>query len=149
MYSSQIRVILKDVRAFGGVLAVDQLHTANKHKIYIVNTDPSNLPGKHWVGVSLGDVPEFFDSLGNPPGFYNKLFEDCLIHHGPSYLYNSQRLQSPGSDVCGEFCIQYVLYRAAGYSMSTFVKSFNRSNLYWNDRRVTHFCKRLNYLGKA
>ena len=42
---------------FGGVLASNDLPNTIKHKpvFYIVNTDPSNMPGQHWIVIYIGE----------------------------------------------------------------------------------------------
>ena len=40
----------------GGVLASDEL----PHR-YIVNTDPSNMPGQHWIVIYIGENVDYFN----------------------------------------------------------------------------------------
>lgn len=142
MNTTQILDALQCVKQFGGVIPADKLPDKPKHKFYIINTDPSYLPGKHWVAVYMCKVPEFFDSLGHAPTYYNKEFENFLINHGPNYVYNSQRLQNYGSDICGLYCIYYVLKRSSGISLKKLVQNFN--NLDYNDIKVREYFRRLN-----
>ena len=47
---------------------------------FICNTDPSSLPGKHWIVFWFKDPfnSECFDSLGNLPQRYSANFGDFL-----------------------------------------------------------------------
>ena len=53
---------------FGGVVALDQLpKVIKKPSMFIVNTDPSSLPGRHWLVVFFTRINEHFDSAGFYP----------------------------------------------------------------------------------
>ncbi len=108
---------------FGSILAADQLHHIKSDKFYIINTANSHEKGKHWVAVYMGDIPEFFDSLGKRPGYYN--FEHLMIRHGPAYLFNSHQIQADGTSTCGQFCIYYIYKRCLGYSLSEIANDFS------------------------
>lgn len=140
MNTKEINNALRYLRNFGGVLAADQLPMIQvKGKFYIINTDPSTKPGKHWIAVYMDETPEFFDSLGQAPSTYKKEFEYFLINHGPEYIYNTQRIQNYGTDKCGEYCIYYVILRGMGFSMKQIVKRFSTVNLQYNDNTVHKF----------
>lgn len=141
MDTQQIEQILKDLPIFGGVLASDQLPSYDEQdlkKLYILNTDPSTKPGKHWVAIYINKTPEFFDSLGRKPSAYNKNFEYFLINHGPEYYHNCKRIQNYGTSLCGEYCVYYAVMRSSGYSFSDIVTRFG-IDLMNNDDIVTRF----------
>jgi len=87
---------------------IPQFHTYNQQVACVVNTDPSYLPGSHWVAFFVDDQSriEFFDSYGSPPIAYGL----------PVYphIVNNIKLQSPSTDVCGHYSILYVYLRAQG-----------------------------------
>lgn len=124
---------------FGGVTSVNRLNLIEKNKFYIVNTDASYNPGKHWVAIFTSKIPEFFDSLGQAPSHYDRRFECLMIHQGPVYRYNSKRIQNYGSETCGQYCIYYVMQRSKGYSMEDIVNNFSGIDLYGNDKKVYRF----------
>ena len=69
---------------FLGVFASDQL--PSKISTYpsglIVNTDPIDKPGQHWVAMYFpNEGEEFFDSYGFPPSFYTNRFTKFLTTH--------------------------------------------------------------------
>jgi len=106
---------------FLGVFPSDQIpysklfNTKITHSVCcIVNTDPSSLPGKHWVAF-FNDASfknnksslEFFDSFGLKPSFY-KLGGNTSIE----FQSNPFPLQSSHSTVCGHYCILYLYLRS-------------------------------------
>ncbi|KAF0147119.1 MAG: hypothetical protein FD143_3104 [Ignavibacteria bacterium] len=84
----------------------------------VVNIDPSCKPGKHWVALYREkDAPgqkqiEFFDSYGYPPTAYN--FESFICM---SIISNTQCLQSYATNVCGQYCILFLLLRFASINL--------------------------------
>ena len=125
-------------RYYGGVVAIDQLPKhISKPSIYIVNSDPAGLPGRHWYAVFFSDVNEHFDSAGFYP---SKALEIELTAHGPRFLYNVNRVQAFHSDTCGLFCLFYCYFRCRGYSFSEIMKMFSE-NLHINEHLVKYFYK--------
>ena len=101
---------------YGGVIPRDRLPlVVKKPTIYIINTDPSSLPGKHWVTLFMDTVCEHFDSSGLPP---RKDFENLLIAHGPNYMFNNKRLQDFNTNTCGLYCLMFAYFRCRGYSLT-------------------------------
>ena len=139
MQASEIDRILHSFENFGGIFPADKLPECKKGKFYIINSAPSSDSGKHWLAVYIATVPEFFDSLGHSPGFYHINFEDLLVEQGPTYMYNSRRLQNYGSSVCGQFCIYYILSRIQGNTMDDIVSRFDSHNLRNNDISIVKF----------
>lgn len=146
MDNLEISQALQDLSSFGGARPADILPRDGHYKFYVLNTDTSDRRGKHWVAVYLNPYqPEFFDSLGHSPVFYHKEFEYLLINHSPNqpnYLYNSKRLQQFGSNVCGLYCIYYIVLRDRGYSMHDIVNTFT-GRLDVNDELVKNFYNQL------
>lgn len=126
----------------GGVFSIDNLPRKKiSKKCFIINTDPSFLPGKHWVAVFLPSVgfPEFFDSLGKNPSHYSEFLLDFLLEQNSNgFVYNCNRLQSFKSSTCGLFCLYYLYFRIRGFNFVDLVKRFGK-NLKHNDLIVTDF----------
>ena len=116
-----------------GVYARDQIpqNIPNTPYGYIVNTDASDKRGAHWLAVLIdsNNKGEFFDSYGHSPQFYNFPFE---------LSYNSKRLQSSYSLVCGHYCLYYLLNRCRNISMKTIVNIFG-SEYNDNDSYVSKY----------
>lgn len=154
MNTHQIMDILlndKDMRnQYGGVWAANALKSPRKitrPKLYIVNTDESNLPGSHWVlfYIPREGYPEFFDSLGRKPYDYHPYFERFLLSYDKSYMQNVKRLQNYESTLCGAYCIFYAVHRCKGYSMRAIVHKFESNTLKQNDALIVEFMKRYRY----
>ena len=123
-------------KIFGGVFAADELPKTIDTFPYgfVANTDPSTEPGTHWVSFYFPsrDKGEFFDSYGCPPEYYGFKRMDT---------WNSRKLQSSWSEVCGQYCIFYLYHKSRGYSMSKIV------NLFTGDTRLND-CKVACYVKK-
>lgn len=126
----------------GGVFPVDKLpHGSFSKKIFIINTDPSFLPGKHWVAVYFpsNSLPEFFDSFGKAPSHYHeRIFNFLIEQNSNGFVYNSKRLQSPLSSYCGLYCLYYLYFRIRGFSFENILERFGQ-NLHHNDLIVSDF----------
>lgn len=114
-----------------GVYAADLLprHISPSTAI-IVNTDPHNEAGAHWVAFYLGDrnTIEYFDSYGQPP--HSHFYQGFLRRNARRYLYNEHRLQDDNSQVCGYYCLVYLYYRSntqLDMKMTDFVQLFGSS----------------------
>ena len=96
-------------KVFLGVYAEDQLpHIDQRPFAAIVNTDPSQLPGTHWIAIYLSrDKPgEYFDSFGEYP---DTPVVDYLNRESPrGWMYNTRKLQGQFSTLCGAYCVQYL-----------------------------------------
>ena len=121
---------------FGGVVPKDGLPT----KIdalpiaFVCNTDDGDEPGEHWIALYLSSDGrgEYFCSYGLPPR--HAAFRTFLNKHCSEWTHNSKRLQSPLSNVCGQYCVNYIMLRCNGSPMRTFVNAFH-TDLVANDCR--------------
>ena len=75
MNTQQIDSLLKrdpfSKKIFKKVCALDQIEQPTSPSAYVINSDPSNKPGEHWVAVYFdkNGKGEYFDSYGLPPSF--------------------------------------------------------------------------------
>lgn len=120
----------KDVQ---GVYAVDALPIGQLEKYpcgFIVNTDPSGMPGKHWVAIYFDayKTGEFFDSYGKRPEYYNTMFLTFLRRNALFYRYNNKKLQNDYSNVCGHYCVYFLMLRARQNSMQLIIDSLSFIN---------------------
>lgn len=124
---------------YGGVYASDNLPVKPKgRKVYIINTDPSHLPGKHWVTVYTDRIYEYFDSLSKSP--QNNIHK-FMKADTKSYLTNTSKLQYDHSTTCGLFCLFYCYFRCRGFSFKRIIDMFNSNDLLYNDSLVEEFYK--------
>ena len=84
---------------FTDVLPSDRLpnQIQKRPKGYILNVDPSNGHGSHWIAIYLtaDGKGEFFYSFGEPPEFYSRNFKTFLEDHSSTFTCNEKTLQSP------------------------------------------------------
>lgn len=125
---------------FLGVFASDAIPTLKEKSAVVVNVDKSSEPGSHWLAFYYeNNNIEFFDSYGNPPEFYGPSFQDFFSNYS-SVSWNSTTLQSLTSNVCGPYCIYFILKRCQGHSLYSIVSSF--ADCQKNDFRMYQFVKK-------
>lgn len=129
-----------------GVYAADCLpYRISPSTAIVVNTDPHNEDGTHWVAFYLDGeeegkgIIEYFDSFGQPPHF--QFYQEFLRRNGRRYIYNDHRLQSDNSMVCGLYCLVYLYLRThhhppLGVKMTDFVQLFDFSSTAHNDAMI-------------
>ena len=135
MNNIQLRTLLNDYPVT--VCAANQIRKRTG-RFVISNTDTSKGLGKHWVTFYFPtDGPdEFFDSLGHTPEHYHVGFEQLLQN---PYWMICDPIQDTNSDVCGLYCIYYVMNRYLKKTMKDIVAPFNVHNRAWNDKFVVEY----------
>ena len=106
---------------FAGVFASYQLTGLPeqwKKRGYIVNTDPIDKPGSHWLAIfTKKHTCEIFDSYGLPLNWYKPsdvyewVSENFQIVRG-----NAMTLQEMNSQSCGQYALMYLKAKARGES---------------------------------
>ena len=122
MNSEQIERELKDYKPlFLGVYSSDRLPT-HRRGLFISNTDPSHLPGTHWIAIyNDGQHGEYFDSFGREP---TGIFKDYMNTFCKNWTFNDRQLQSIASSFCGQYCIYYCVLRSFDINMRRIVNNF-------------------------
>ena len=145
MNSSQIHKILSrdpvSSRYFGGVFPSVKIPVIQKYpSALVLNSDKHDEKGSHWVAVFIEDQEnlEFFDSFGLPPQTYG---EDIsrFVKNYPRIHWNKTTLQSLTSNVCGQYCIFFIVKRCHGLCMKSIVSVLSRKK---NDFRMYQFVKK-------
>ena len=120
-----------------GTFAINQIphvYMVNAPFAMIINTAPWPSRGEHWIAVYCvnNNQLEYFDSEGRPPlTRISRMWSHSII-------YNTQRLQSYCSSVCGEYCIFYLYCRMKNVSFTSFLSYFQLKRHISNDRKVYH-----------
>lgn len=106
---------------------------------FIVNTDPHNLPGQHWIAFYADEhgVLEAFDSFGISPSKYSPCMKQFMKTFN-NVVVNNKRVQSLESNVCGQYCLFYLMCRCRGYFMSDVINIFSNDSTL-NDQFVYRF----------
>ena len=135
---------LKNLPIFKGVYPKDLVPKNILNGCVVVNTDDSNNIGTHWVAIhyrttdSMDQSNYFFDSYGFPPALY-----DIRVQHlGGS---NTQMLQGPTTNVCGYYCIYFVIMKQKKVSMQDMLAPFSKTDFAYNDVLVVELVNE--YLG--
>jgi hypothetical protein len=132
---------------FHGVYARNTLPPVLDEGAYVVNTDVVSSPGIHWCAVwrnasceteRLDYDAEFWDSLGKGPHAYKIRLTGAADGPRLRVAFQDRRLQSPDSDVCGEFVCYFVFWRCLGATMSEISQTFT-SDVKNNDNIVRSF----------
>lgn len=132
MYASQIhRILSKDKyasRNFVGVFASNEIPYVKGQSAIIVNTDTHDKEGSHWLAMYIQDehTLDFFDSYGFPPSTYGPYIES-YVHQFKHVKMNKKPFQSLSSNVCGQYCMYFLLKRCQGLSMDYILYLFNRN----------------------
>ena len=77
---------------------------------FIINTHTSNLPGQHWIAVTVhnNNKAYIFDSFGQPPP---RLLVSQLKQRGIAKIYYSKRqIQTVGTTICGQLALKHLLH---------------------------------------
>lgn len=117
MYGAQITCALKadpyTRRHFAGCYPIDRMPLQRKAPVsFVVNSDPHDMPGTHWVCVYVDTrLAVFFDSYGKPASFYSNQLAEYLAREtrSKSLWINRVQLQSNYSDLCGQYCMHALM----------------------------------------
>ena len=111
MNSNEINLFASrlNISNFCGVFGLDELKQIDKHKkgLIIFNTQPTTLPGQHWIALSITvDTIFYFDSLNS--GFHsNECVAKFLIKMNKKVILNNIQIQPDVSNLCGVHCIVF------------------------------------------
>lgn len=134
---------------YGGTLPCDRLPMTQDRagrRAFIVNTDPHDRPGTHWVALWTDrDECELFDSIAMPLGYYKTAapLEIWIERHYLTCASNADAVQAITNQTCGYYCLFYLLAKHRGQSMSTFLTMFDTSNYLANDELVATMMRQL------
>ncbi|KMQ87608.1 hypothetical protein RF55_13066 [Lasius niger] len=106
----------------------------------VVNTDKHDETGTHWLSIYLQNEQtlEFYDSFGLPPEVYGEDISRFVKKYS-DVVWNSTPVQSLTSNVCGQFCIYFIVKRSQGFCMKMIVSPLVGKK---NDFRMYQFVKK-------
>ncbi len=130
---------------FLGCFASDDLPTEINEEIpvcFIGNVDESSEKGSHWVAFNIPKTGylEYFCPLGI--SFYHwPIFVNYIrnIMSFDKIVMNTKRVQSINSNLCGVFCIEFLLKRDGGISFALILNSYSKSNYLCNDLQTLNY----------
>ena len=112
MNSQQIQAFFPNTPLFYGVFSCDTIPNTTDKCGMIINTDPKDNTGEHWVALFQNGKgsSEYFDSFGLPPIIPSIL--NHLTQTTPNGCkYNSLTLQHPSVSTCGLYCISFIRHK--------------------------------------
>ena len=135
---------------FCGALASDELPSnpkRGKPKGYVVNTEPRNKSGHHWIAIwTENNVCEIMDSFALPLDHY-KLdatpLAEWVNRHWKYVVTNGQALQALPNQTCGHYALFYLKTKARGHSLQDFLSMFSKHDYVANDHKVGRMLKHL------
>jgi len=136
-------------RVFYGTVPCDRLPETLPQEgpvAYIVNTDPHDRPGKHWIGLwTYDNVCEVLDSYGVSLDVYGTAhpLKEWPGRHFKYQVHNGKSLQSIFSQSCGDYALMFLIDRAESRSMNDFLNRFKKNAFVENDHKVGHMLKNL------
>lgn len=116
MNSTQLEKAGEKIPNFIGVFSVDNIpKIKNKPpQKFIVNNQTSNLPGQHWIGVTIlsGNVAYVYDPFGLPPP--RMLVYNLQRNMGiKNVVYNKKQVQKLSEQICGPLVLQHLINKTA------------------------------------
>lgn len=129
MNSSDIVCIAKGhellSKFFRGVFSPDTLpeRVQAYPSAYVCNTDPSHLPGSHWIVMWIDGfrTAEFFDSFGRLPEHYDIRIKIFLNHNSKKINCNEIPIQKKNALTCGYHVLFYLMMKCQNYTMNDIV----------------------------
>jgi len=113
-------------------------------RAYIVNTDPHDQPGQHWIALwTQNNLCEVMDSYALPLEVYQqaKPLQDWVMKHWKYVVSNGSSLQGLHSKACGHYALMYLKLKARGGTLQDFVQHFSDYDRVNNDHLVGEFLK--------
>ena len=136
--------IKKDIISYDiflGVFSRDQLPSTRLLRFpctFIINTDKQTEPGEHWLAFyyDKNKNATFFDPCGLSPKVYG--LEAYLKNTSSNWSFNSKRIQSFFSVLCGEICIFFLYFVSRNFSLNFILNLFS-NNYEQNEKVILNF----------
>ena len=129
-----IHYLLQNVADFLGCFYIDILPSFPKKfpQSFIMNTEESSKPGKHWVAVVLlEDECLYFDSFG--VGVVESELRKYLFSRYKRVSHSRICIQDLRSTKCGAFCVDFILNVKNRTEYTNFINCFSSLHLKHND----------------
>lgn len=149
--SDLYREALKDpkvARYFQGVYPVDMLPYSlmPRPSSIIVNLDPHNEPGSHWVAIHFPKneyrFALFFDSYGRPP-LDPRILAFLTRNSRNKWFNNPYRYQDELSSVCGWYALLFLKLVHRNYTFDQIHRLFKPNLGKLNDELLFYYLKKI------
>ncbi len=136
--AQELEALMRREKGFLGCWPSDKLPKFRTVCSLIINTDPSDRPGEHWIGLVMNNRNCFyFDPLGAPILSLTVLKK--LAARFKTATFCNKQIQHLASDSCGLFVAAFIQRVKTREDYVNFVKLFSLTNLRANDQ----ICKAL------
>ena len=126
------------INIFIGVVGKNELKATSYPFCLISNESKYGTKGTHWVALyfDVAGTCDYFDSYGHPP---NKEIQEFMNKHAKIIQGNTKQFQSIDSDVCGQYCIYFLMKRAFNHKMHEILSVVNENRCNENDVYLLDF----------
>ena len=126
---------------FYGVVPCCEIEQFKKHDVVglIVNTDPHDKPGQHWIALyKKGKMLNFFDSFGREMQEFTEPFTSIMKDFASDCKVESNKIQYQNnfSDSCGRWTLYYILSRICDVDVFSYFTDDTVENEIELDRRL-------------
>lgn len=155
----QLNAILSPIPGFIGCFASDELHKAKISATHdtslVLNSDPHDKPGTHWVAIWVSPVKdksvELFDSLADESplhlrqvvGQLKAMVHKLGLPYRLKFKHNGVRDQRANSSTCGWFSVHFIMDRARG---KTFAEASHFKDISEAEKSLRPLEKEFRYL---
>ena len=113
-------------RSVKGVFPADCIPPLHTDEGMIINTEPHNSDGEHWIAVyNVNNYIEVFDSFGQMSSKGHINF--ASIARNKPLRFNRMSIQCTDSLFCGYYCIFYLYCKVHNMSFDSFLNVFQKS----------------------
>lgn len=130
-------------KTYHGVYPSDLLPRVIKKRpcAIVVNTDPHQEPGQHWLGIYLdNEKATFFDSYGREPSFYPKSITRFINRNAERLVYHNRQLQDDLAVVCGQHVLYFLYHASRNLSLKDILSHYVNDTIA-NDDMVVRFVR--------
>jgi hypothetical protein len=132
------------------VIASDEIYLIDLESLpaaVIINTDPSSLPGRHWLGLYLFKQLNFvnaiyFDSYNKSLDYYNIRLPFRIVES------SNRSLQSDKSSLCGIWSLAFLYNICRNRNLRKFENKFSH-RLDLNDELIRKFYAKITQVNKT
>ena len=119
MNTHEVAQMMHMAPSFYGVVPCCEIEQFKRHNVVglIVNTDPHNKDGEHWIGLyKEGETLNFFDSFGREVREFDEPFASIMKDYasGLQLITNKMQYQNELYDTCGRWTYFYMFSRMCG-----------------------------------
>lgn len=123
-----------------GVYAADEIPTTitDLPMWFIANSEIQSSKGRHWLAFYVENKHRYFLTAVYDQSYYSNYFQSFFDNNDLILTYNTKRLQSMNSNVCGYYSLFYLIFQCRNIPLSKIVRVFS-DDINTNDAFVYEF----------